>query len=382
MLCAVVLFFEHHSIFMCGALTRMWRLEMAIRRRIAERMSRLKPAGLKTPIISEIPLLAKIIGQRELQLPVIVKGKAYGEVAGRWYKVVFPRTVPDPSVVAVANARLTEIVRKEIPRVGDIAVRKISFPKITMPSITLPTTPTITIPDIPRVTKTLTQWIDLIFINLADWIERVPAPLWGNWRNAFAQLGGRAVFWLQENLVVPQINRVRDSIRGTIEKLRTGVNAGLKNTRDNTQAALNTFRNRINTNLETFRANAETQINATIADLNTRIKKQIDLVRDRVNARLEDLYQMWGIPTNIALTPIHVRNVTSSGFEFQSYGSTTCYYIAVGESEEVEAAPPKRPIPGVRYCPSCGAANRIWPRRERCRKCRAYLWRTPIKPGS
>jgi len=61
------------------------------------------------------------------------------------------------------------------------------------------------------------------------------------------------------------------------------------------------------------------------------LQPQIDRVQDAVNLRLEDLYNTWGLPTNVVPTPLHVRNVTSSGFEFQSYGNTTVYWIAVGQ---------------------------------------------------
>lgn len=62
------------------------------------------------------------------------------------------------------------------------------------------------------------------------------------------------------------------------------------------------------------------------------VQPQIDKVADAINARLNDLYNMWGIPTNMAITPLHLRNITDTGFDFQSYGSTTCYWICVGKS--------------------------------------------------
>lgn len=61
------------------------------------------------------------------------------------------------------------------------------------------------------------------------------------------------------------------------------------------------------------------------------IQKQIDNVRDAVNLRINDLYQMWGLPTNMVPTPLHIRNVSDTGFEFQSYGNTTAYWFAIGK---------------------------------------------------
>jgi len=63
----------------------------------------------------------------------------------------------------------------------------------------------------------------------------------------------------------------------------------------------------------------------------TFVQTQIDKVRDAVNLRLYDLYEMWGFPTNMVPTPLHIRNISDSGFEFQSYGNTTTFWFAIGK---------------------------------------------------
>jgi hypothetical protein len=111
------------------------------------------------------------------------------------------------------------------------------------------------------------------------------------------------VLW--DSFVQVQIDRVGDSINGI---------AGDVNTKVNTQLT-----------------QIQNSMNAVIGDANTKINNQIGAIQDAVNLRLNDLYNMWGLPTNMIPTPLHVRNATSSGFEFQSYGNTTAYWFAIGK---------------------------------------------------
>lgn len=249
---------------------------MAIRETIAKRLSTVKSRGVKLPIINEIALPAKIISMRTFNLtesriererlipsvgPTLVKGKAVGDEAGRWYRVVYSRPIEDAIPVVVGEARGGEITKRLIEKVGDVGFKEIEYHN-----------------------KTLTEYIDEIFAALPDWLEPIAAPLWGNWRNAFAQAGGRILYIIQQLVLNPRTDSIRD------------------------------------------------QLNLNIKEFNDKISAQMDIITDAVNARLNDLYNMWGVPSNSALTPLHLRNVDDTGFEFQSYGNTTAYFIVLGGS--------------------------------------------------
>ena len=313
---------------------------MVLRRKIAERIAPpLKRVGLQTPILKQIPLRAEIISQEELtfprvlgRIPVIVRGKAYGEVAGRWYRVVFPRAIKDPGVAPVGVARTTTLPRVPIPTIRITPVGKIpaivskavdKIPDVEFPVIN------ITVPRIRWKIPTADDFINGIKQFLGDWG-------WAfNWiRDAIAWAYGNAQYWgystftkpWQEkmNVVLDNVYTSFDNTRKAIndrikrinerfETMRTRVNTGFGTLRGNTDTAVETLRKRANSRFETLRGNTESSVNTALGKL------------------FPALYDAWGIPHNIALTPIHVRNVTSTGFEFQSYGKTTCYYIAVGE---------------------------------------------------
>lgn len=278
---------------------------MALRRRLAERMSRLKPAGLETPVISEIPLRAEIISQLELpfppvlgRIPIIVKGKAYGEVAGRWYRVVFPRALKDPSVTPVGVARGTTLPKVTVPTIAIKAVDKI--PKVDLPVIT------ITVPRIKWKIPTADDFIDGIKEHLGDWSVF-------NWmRDALAYAYGHAQYWGYSTFTKPwqvKMNAVLGNVYTSFDNTRKAINDTISRINDR----IETVRTRVNDGFDTLRDNTKTAVDGGLARL------------------FPALYGAWGIPRNMALTPLHVRNVTRTGFEFQSYGKTTCYYIAVGE---------------------------------------------------
>jgi len=121
---------------------------MAIRGIIAKRISKLKRVGIETPIIDETALPAEVISvegffqpsldvyeriesirdiiERLKNLPQIAHGTAYGEEAGRWYRVSYPKRMPGATPVAIGVARGGEIPRRTIPKVDDIVSKTIA----------------------------------------------------------------------------------------------------------------------------------------------------------------------------------------------------------------------------------------------------------------
>jgi len=329
---------------------------MFFRRRLASRISRLKEfTGAELPIVSEVPLPAEVMSvesfnpktlaeglptflrDRFKQAPGMCWGKAYGREAGRWYSVSFPITLTSPSVVCVGEGRLGSITTKSVERVSTPRPKEIL--RVDRPPLkdiarahlywwhcntclyswlalerqawsTCPECGSRNIYNEP-VTREGSEWM---LRNLYWWAARKGLGDWGafNWARdlviaAFEWLGaamGRIIYVMIDALT-PQIDYVRDR-----------VNEVVRDTYNNLMDQIDYVRDRAN---EVLSENFD------------KLMDQIDAVEDRINKRLVDLYEMWGIPKNIALTPLHVRNVTSHGFEFLSLGNTTAYWFAVGK---------------------------------------------------
>lgn len=131
---------------------------------------------------------------------------------------------------------------------------------------------------ISRITTSESALRDRVKRELGDWGWAA------NWmRDAIATAFGKVLYWLHSYLVQPQIDKVQDAV------------------------------------------------NSVIRDFNSKIDRQIDRVTSRTNLVLQDLYSMWGLPTNMALAPIHIRNVRSTGFEWLSLGDMKCHWICIGK---------------------------------------------------
>jgi len=231
---------------------------MVVRERVAEKVSSLKKRmPIETPIIQEVPIPARILSSAlftlpevEGVIPVIVRGKAYGETAGFWYRVLFARSLIDPSVVAIGEGRTGVI---PTPSAGVPAIAKITVPSARS--------------------------------------GHVPTSL-GRFECGWA------------------ISSLTDGLNDLVETLES-VLVRLNEVVDDLYSGLNETRNSIKS------------LDAKVDDLRNK-------VNDTFVSVIPALYNAWGIPTKMALTPLHIRNVSSTGFEFQSYGKTTCYYIAIG----------------------------------------------------
>jgi len=254
---------------------------MALREVLADRVSGLKkrlPA--ETPIIQEIPVAAKTISSASFTLPgvegiipVIVRGKAYGATPGLWYRVTFPKTVTDPSVVAVGEGRRGVL---PTPTAPSIAIASAKVPKAT--SITIPSVRSGHVPT--SLGRFTCGWA---ISGLTDGLNDLVGTL--------------------ESVLV-RLNQVVDDLTSSMNEARNSLKS--------LDSKVDDLRGKVNDALDELRRNTEGSVN-----------KGLGIV-------IPALYEAWGIPEIMALTPLHIRNVTPTGFEFQSYGKTTCYYLAVG----------------------------------------------------
>ena len=277
-----------------------FKLPDGIRDRIADRVSNLKKrTGVNTPVIDELPLDATSLDQKVYAqilerpgriafptvLPAMVKGKASGKVAGRWYQVYFSKPIKNPSVVAVAEGRKGDMPEND------------RFPLL---------------PDIPQVLKdkipdlTIEKWtIDVL--SAERFIEAYKKYFgdWGvfNWmRDAITYVMGHSAHWTWVTFFQPRGVKTLNRI--------------LSNVQDRINDRLTKIRNIFNDKL-------------------AQVDDRFDAVRGNVNEIIEKmfprLYEAWGQRQDMALTVAQIRNVTNRGFQFLSMGDTTVHYIALGD---------------------------------------------------
>ncbi len=313
---------------------------------MAERLARAKKhVPVEAPILKEIPVPAtvvehqafsavELVGEgalpelrdRLLRIPSLEWGRSYGDVAGQWYRVTFERALKNPEVVAAGEARGGAISFKDIARVPGISLPTITIPTVTIPKVGIRTW---------RCTSCDFGWFSITYEPRCPWCKSGPPSEIGGvarfqtcgwylarW-NAKRRLGDWGVLNWARDIVAnvfawfgyffcgtSGVFVLLDTISAQVDKIRDSVQSAINRVRDSVQSAINT----------------------TISGVNRRIREQTDYVRDRVNARLQDLYDMWGLSRNLIITPIHVKDVTPAGFSFLSLGKTTVHWVAVGRA--------------------------------------------------
>jgi len=278
---------------------------MTLRSILAERVSPLKKRfRIETPVIDEVPAAAKIVSSMALELPsvlgmilVISRGKAYGETAGLWYRVTFPKALNEPSIVAVAEGRAGSIPSVAAPKIT-IASVEVASTSVAVPASIPVEIPTTVIPYVNESFPSLTSDIAWVRDQICAPVNRIVESLY----RIQARIND-SIYRINEGFTKTKkaVEDSNTSIADLRTKTETGINAGLKTSRDNTQKALNTTI-----------INTQDSVNKGLASL------------------IPSLYAAWGLPSTMIITPIHIRNLTATGFEFQSYGKTTCYWIAIG----------------------------------------------------
>ncbi len=275
------------------------------------------------------------------QMPVIVRGSAFGRIAGQWYTVTFPRRVDNPHVVCTAMARAGAFVSAEIARV----------PKPTKREIARATRPTLI--DIPKEPRTEITPITLDWPSREEMVSEACATLdsgcndmmkehIGEWlvfpvlsTGTFCRALSRSSFgeWLSDfwdKHVKSKFTDLKDGVNETVDLVYNKLYGQI----DKTTTAMQENINRLYATETIDQINkVRDSIDLAIGDLHTATNAQVNYIRDRVNNVIKDLYRMWGVPGGYILTPVHIRNITNVGFEFQSYGTTTIHFIAIGTEE-------------------------------------------------
>jgi len=255
-----------------------------------ERLRGLKrELGIREGLLERLtPIAGRRVKLREVLRIRIISGISYGEEAGVWYRVDFGTRLRDAEVVAVGEARETRIITRLIDKVPDVDIPTVKRP------------PNVGLKEIERVEITREEIEAEIKEALGDW------GIW-NWvRDAIAWASSFGAHFAYRVISGVATDKIRDTIN----------------------VAIRDFNTRINRQTDYIYSD----LNVTIRATNEKVNRQIDIITDRVNRVLYDLYSMWGLPTDLSMVPVHIRNVTETGFEFLSLGKTTIHWIAVGES--------------------------------------------------
>lgn len=292
---------------------------LVARQVLAERVSGLKKlVPVETPVVDQIPVPAKSImaealslGRIEGIIPIIARGTAYGETSGAWYRVTFPRALANPSVVAIAQGRGGTIPTPRAPSISILTVG-VGVASAPVSSAGVPAAASIVVPSARKghVPTSLGRFgCGFAIASLTDGLNDLVITL---------------------ESVLRRMNEVVDDLYSGLEKTRsslTSLNTKVDDLRTKVNSAFSDTTSRVNSALETLRRNTESATNTGIDRLRRNTESSVN---SGLAAVLPLLYSAWGIPANMAVTPLHVRNITSTGFEFQSYGKTTCHYIAMG----------------------------------------------------
>jgi len=271
-------------------------------------------------------------------------GKSYGPSRGFWYRVAFDVSfLAEPSVVIIALARSGKLITRVIDK---IATSKVLAPeKITVAVVSAPekiTAAKIAAFEIPRIgigtaddvgKKVANAYNTECKNRLGDWgwlnfiRDGICSVTWG-----IGYITGTWIHWMYTVLIQPQIDQVRNAVNKAISDQVDRINSALSSQVDKINVRTGDLRNNVNTALSSQVDKVNDRLSALVDNINAASSGQVDRVIVRVNAVLADLYDSWGLPSGIIATPVHVRNVSTTGFEWQSYGETTVYWIAIGKT--------------------------------------------------
>jgi hypothetical protein len=271
-------------------------------------------------------------------------GKSYGPAQGSWYRVSFEVAfTAEPSVVVVGLARTGKLITRVIDKVA--ALKVLAPEKITVAAVAAPekiSAEKIAKFEIPRIgigtademgKKVADAYMAECKNRLGDWgwlnfiRDGICSVTWG-----IGYITGTWIHWMYTILVQPQIDKVRDAVNTAISSQVDKINSALSSQVDKVNVRISDLRTNVNTALSSQVDKINDRLSILVDNINAASSGQVDRVIARINAVLVDLYDSWGLPSGIIATPVHVRNVSTTGFEWQSYGETTVYWISIGKT--------------------------------------------------
>lgn len=152
--------------------------------------------------------------------------------------------------------------------------------------------------------------------------------------------------------IVSQYNDQTGNLADEIDSGFTGItqdtNDSLANMRDDVEDQMNTLRDDIENNMLDLRDDTQAGIdeiadavNAMLADFNSNVQQSYSdlggLSQEALNQSPRLLYESLGMPEGELMTPVHIRNVDATGFEFLGLrGGMTIHWQASGLTQATE----------------------------------------------
>jgi len=311
--------------------------------------------------------LAKLLPKAVPQ--VLAKGTVQAPSRG-WFRALYydPLTGSEvtfsqpPTIVAIAELRegtppkvtapTITIPTLELPKASTIDIPRMSLPSatpISVPSVQIPKSPTIEIPTvtIAYLNESFPYYspgqvcffgaCQPINVELADNLNKVTKSLY-----AIQTRANDVIATINDGLkkireatisVRDALFDFRDKVQTAVneykDKIQTAVNSGFSDTQTKTQEALNAYRDKI-----------QTGVNSGLTDIHNKTQEALNTYRQNIQKAVNDglsnvipkLYEMVGMPVGQLMSPINIRNVTESSFEFYSLSpGLKLHYIAIAK---------------------------------------------------
>jgi len=298
-------------------------------------------------------------------LPKEVPGIANGVVQSPgtgWFKALYYDPITGrqisfsapPTLVAIPEVREGTPPKVTAPTISIPTVEMPAAPTISIPTMSLPSAPPISVPavDIPKTPAIEIPVVTLPFLNesfpyfvaTVEWAKPWAESLNTQTRSLYAvQNRANDVIWaINQGLkkareaviaVRDSLFDFRDKVQAAMNKykddIEAAVNSGFSDSRTKTQEALNAYRDKI-----------QASVNSGLADNRNKTQTALNTYRDNtqasvnagLNAMIPKLYEMIGLPIGQLMSPINIRNVTETSFEFYALSAgMRLHYIAIGK---------------------------------------------------
>lgn len=145
------------------------------------------------------------------------------------------------------------------------------------------------------------------------------------------------------------INNLSDEVEEELtvlsQELVTSYNTTLQTFRDDTQAELTGLRDSVNNAFDLALGDIQSALDGLNGDVNQSLSIVTGLAEEAMNQSQRMMYSSLGMPEGQLMTPVQIRNVDESGFEFLGYeGGMEIHFVAIGRGEGTALPQPTDPV--------------------------------------
>jgi len=154
------------------------------------------------------------------------------------------------------------------------------------------------------------------------------------------------------------ISGMNSDIENTITSMNQEVDEQMKGLSNDTQSELVDMRDDIEGQINALSDDIEAALNEYNQNITNAYNDITALAEQSLNESTNQVYEAIGAPAGQAISPVQIRNVDETGFEFLGYrGGLTIHWNAIGEAGEVRSgggggvgrlpSPPESELPGI-----------------------------------